>query len=169
MTAPLCRVDRDGDTSWRLVEAISFTVALATSVRTVVVPAGFVTDFASIPAPLRGLLDVTGRATLAAVLHDWLCTNLNVGTPVLDARQTDLAFRRALRRAGYGRATATAYWLGVRWGALANPHRRAGWLADAPAVVLLSLPLAPIALPAGLLALLGRTVLHISDVVLDLI
>ena len=35
--------------------------------------AGFTTDFASIPAGLRGLLPVFGRSCRAAVLHDWLC------------------------------------------------------------------------------------------------
>jgi hypothetical protein len=37
------------------------------------VPAGFKTDFASIPAPLVWLIPVFGRSCRAAVLHDFLC------------------------------------------------------------------------------------------------
>ncbi|ACL94047.3 DUF1353 domain-containing protein [Caulobacter vibrioides] len=36
------------------------------------VPEGYVTDFASIPAPVRGLFPPFGRHAKAAVLHDWL-------------------------------------------------------------------------------------------------
>lgn len=36
------------------------------------IPAGFVTDFASIPVPLRNLFSINGRHRLPAVLHDYL-------------------------------------------------------------------------------------------------
>lgn len=36
------------------------------------VPEGFITDFASIPAVVRGLFPPFGRHAKAAVLHDWL-------------------------------------------------------------------------------------------------
>lgn len=37
------------------------------------IPAGFRTDFASIPWPLWVLIPVFGRSCKAAVLHDWGC------------------------------------------------------------------------------------------------
>lgn len=39
---------------------------------TVTVPKGFITDFASVPKKLWGLVGPYGRHTKAAVLHDWL-------------------------------------------------------------------------------------------------
>ncbi len=42
------------------------------------VPAGFVTDFASIPAPARVAISSCGRHAEAAVIHDWLYA---IGTP----------------------------------------------------------------------------------------
>jgi hypothetical protein len=36
------------------------------------IPTGFVSDLASIPWFLRGLLDVNGKSRLPALLHDWL-------------------------------------------------------------------------------------------------
>lgn len=37
------------------------------------VPAGYRSDFASIPTPLRPIFPVFGRSAKAAVLHDYLC------------------------------------------------------------------------------------------------
>ncbi len=38
----------------------------------IVVPAGFVTDFASIPQPFHWFISKLGRYNKAGVLHDWL-------------------------------------------------------------------------------------------------
>jgi hypothetical protein len=38
-------------------------------------------------------------------------------------------------------------WAGVRWGALANERRRAGWAFSAPGVLAISLLAAPLVLP----------------------
>jgi len=43
--------------------------------RPLTIPAGFRTDFASIPAPLRMFWDDTGRYTKAAVVHDYCYRN----------------------------------------------------------------------------------------------
>jgi hypothetical protein len=83
----------------------------------VVVPRGFVTDLASIPRPLRGLLDVNGPSREPAVLHDWLYCHQQdaAGNPVTRAWADEL-FRLALARAGVSLATRTLYWSGVRLG-----------------------------------------------------
>jgi hypothetical protein len=39
-----------------------------------VVPAGFRTDFASVPRVVTWLVPRFGAYTLAAILHDWLCS-----------------------------------------------------------------------------------------------
>src|SRR5688572_15781351 len=36
------------------------------------VPVGFLTDLASIPAPMRGVLNTNGRSRKPAVVHDYL-------------------------------------------------------------------------------------------------
>ncbi len=41
----------------------------------VTVPIGFITDFATIPRPIRKILPPTGNYGAAAVLHDWLFAN----------------------------------------------------------------------------------------------
>ena len=83
----------------------------------VIVPRGFVTDLASIPRPLRGLLDVTGPSRAPAVLHDYLyCFQRDAaGTPVT-RRWADDLFRIALAGAGVSLVTRSLYWSGVRLG-----------------------------------------------------
>jgi hypothetical protein len=123
------------------------------------IPAGFVTDFATVPWWVQSLIPRTGSWTLAAVLHDWLCTELarwhsyRLPTPFLvqvvpvNARDADGLFRRVLREEGTDVVRCWLMWTGVRWGALANPARRAGWWRDAPAVLGISaLVLAPLVL-----------------------
>lgn len=78
------------------------------------VPAGFITDLASIPRVLRGVLDVTGPSRKPAVLHDWLyCSQ-----PCSRA-EADGIFRHALGVSGLGKLARNTYWAGVRTG---------GWL-----------------------------------------
>lgn len=75
------------------------------------VPVGFVTDLASIPAALRGVLSVTGRSRKPAVLHDYAyCAQ------VLSRADCDELLRRALIAEGMTAATARLYWAGVRAG-----------------------------------------------------
>lgn len=75
------------------------------------VPAGFVTDLASIPATLRGVLSITGISRRGAVLHDYAYCAQKMSRPDAD----DL-LRRALLADGMRSATARLYWLGVRAG-----------------------------------------------------
>lgn len=118
----------------------------------IIVPSGFTTDLASVPRMFRALLDVAGIHDRAAILHDYNCTRqadahaAKTPTPISSV-DTDGLFRRCLRELGVPRLTRTMYWLGVRWGALKNPVRRAGWWRTAPQVILLSLPLLIVLLP----------------------
>lgn len=106
----------------------------------IAIPAGFATDLATVPRILWALLPPHGAYEKAAVLHDWLCVQLAAHRrcwcrPPVDARETDGMFRRVMREAGVGPVTRWLMWAGVRWGALVNPARRAGWWRDAPAVL----------------------------------
>jgi len=71
--APLVRVFPDGS-NWMIQSHVIHEIVKA-SPYLVIVPRGFVTDFASIPQPLqllRGRLSTTGRYGNAAVVHDYL-------------------------------------------------------------------------------------------------
>ncbi|WP_214405062.1 DUF1353 domain-containing protein [Pseudonocardia lacus] len=111
-----------------------------------VVPAGFRTDFASVPQAVQWLVPTTGRYTRSVVLHDWLC-----GDPLAEGRlsshDVDGILRRVLREEGVPLVRRRLMWVGVRWGALVDPLRRPGWLRDAPAVVALSVLALPLVAP----------------------
>ena len=80
--------------------------------RSIVVPAGFRTDFASIPRPVQGLLDAVNDVAPGSVVHDFLYTSLMFE----DRAQADGIFYDALRANGVGWIRARALWLGVRLG-----------------------------------------------------
>lgn len=80
----------------------------------IVVPPGFVTDLASVPKPLRGILDVNGRSRRPAVLHDFAYHSHNL--PRADA---DDLLRRAIIAEGGRPWQARIYWMGVRIGGAA--------------------------------------------------
>lgn len=58
-------------TSWVLLEPLTYELNHGTDDR-ITVPAGFITDFASVPRPLWALFPRQGYHTNAAVVHDWL-------------------------------------------------------------------------------------------------
>lgn len=93
---------------WRLVAPFSY---LAPSHGLITVPAGFETDFASVPRwPLTfALLGSYGHA--AAVIHDWLYTSGE-----LSRADADRVFHEALRSSGIARWRAWLMWGGVRVG-----------------------------------------------------
>jgi hypothetical protein len=97
------------------------------------IPAGFRTDLASVPRLFWAVLPPQGAYERAAVAHDFLCVELarcyrSGGTPQVNAVDTDGLFRRIMREADeVPNVVAWIMWTGVRWGALFNPARRAGW------------------------------------------
>ena len=131
---------------------------------TFTVPAGFVTDLASVPRCLTWLVPIAGVHDRAAIVHDWLCTQLDkpqrrpdgtwINIPPANAVDTDGIFRRILRELGVPLVRRWLFYVGVRWGALANPARRAGWWRTAPAVLGVTALALPVVGPALLLVLL---------------
>ena len=84
--------------------------------RTIVVPAGFVTDFASIQVLHNAFLFVlfalvSGYGNYAATVHDWLYFGGQVSR-----KEADAVLYRALRAEGVARWRAYLFWLGVRIG-----------------------------------------------------
>jgi len=68
VTTPVLRVRADDDL-WELDEPLTYVTLDA---ETITVPAGFVTDLASIPRAFQNLISVNGRHRAPAILHDYL-------------------------------------------------------------------------------------------------
>ena len=84
--------------------------------RTIIVPAGFVTDFASIQVLHNAFLFVlfalvSGYGNYAATIHDWLYLGGQISR-----KEADAVLYRALRAEGVARWRAYLFWLGVRIG-----------------------------------------------------
>ncbi|MFC4373053.1 DUF1353 domain-containing protein [Nocardia halotolerans] len=92
---------------WRLTEPLTYRGA----VETFTVPAGFRTDFASVPRALVWLIPRYGDYTRAAILHDYLCRTGEVGPADADG-----LFRRSLREAGVSVPRRWMMWAAVRLG-----------------------------------------------------
>lgn len=73
------------------------------------VPRGFVTDLASVPSYLWGVLQKTGRYGNAAIYHDWLYWEQKVPRSTADR-----VFERAMNDMGVDTATRNMMWAGVR-------------------------------------------------------
>jgi hypothetical protein len=74
------------------------------------VPAGFKTDFASVPKLFWNILPPTGRYTKAAVLHDWLYS-----THAVSKEDADGIFRRVMEEEKVGTIKRNIMWLAVKW------------------------------------------------------
>ena len=84
--------------------------------RTIIVPAGFVTDFASIQVLHNAFLFVlfalvAGYGNYAATVHDWLYSEGQA-----NRKEADAVLYRALRAEGVARWRAWLMWAGVRIG-----------------------------------------------------
>ena len=84
--------------------------------RTIIVPAGFITDFASIKVLHNAFLFVlfalvSGYGNYAATVHDWLYFSGQVSR-----KDADAVLYRALRAEGIARWRAWLFWAGVRIG-----------------------------------------------------
>lgn len=95
---------------WRLVEDLVWD----DGERSFTVPAGFLTDLASIPRAFRWLLQQNGRSRFPAVLHDYLYR-----THAVSRAEADSIFYRALKAESVNPVGRFLYWAGVRLG---------GWL-----------------------------------------
>jgi hypothetical protein len=146
-------VRRVDDRHWAVVEELVYRGRWDRFV----VPAGFLTDFATVPRVVVWLIPRFGRYTLAAILHDWLCTQ-GLRSGVVTSREADGLFRRVMREQGVPVLRRWLMWCGVRWGALASSLRRPGWLHSAPGVLGISLLAAPVVVPPAVLIALALAV-----------
>lgn len=69
-TTPLEVKPLDGK-FWELTKGFEYHVGSHPSNEIIVVPKGFITDFASVPRPLWPIIDPVGKHGKAAVIHDY--------------------------------------------------------------------------------------------------
>ena len=72
-------------------------------------------------------------------------------------------FRRVMRESGVPVLRRWLMWAGVRWGALTDERRRAGWWASAPGVLAISLVAAPLVVPPAILIAPGLVVYAVAE------
>ena len=154
-------VEQLADRRWQLTEPLVYRGRREDWV----VPPGFVTDFTSVPVPVRWLIPSDGPWTAAAIVHDWFCL-VGIAAGVISSGDADAVFRRMCRELGTPIPRRWLMWAGVRWGALASPVRRPGIARDLPGVVAISLVAAPLVLPVSLVVAVGLLVDVAADVVL---
>lgn len=101
------RIEQVSANKWRLTHELVYS---ANAGVVWLVPAGFVTDMASIP---RAMWSVIGhpadKYAPAAVLHDWLYTS-----HLVSRAQADELFREAMAVLGVGRVRRSVMWAAVR-------------------------------------------------------
>ena len=127
-----------------------------------VVPAGFRTDFATVPRLVAWLVPRFGTFTLAAILHDWLCSE-GIRSGAVTSRQADGIFRRVMRESGVPVLRRWLMWAGVRWGALTSELRRPGWAASAPGVLAITVLAAPLVGPPAVVIAPGLVVFALAE------
>lgn len=144
----------DSDVLWRLLREVVYRDGS----EVYRVPEGYVTDFASIPRATSWLYPRTGAYSAAAIIHDWLITDL-LPTGAITSTHVDYVFREAMKELGVPFARRWVMWAGVRLGAIGNPVRRPGSLKTFPLVLLVLLASAPVVLPPSLVVQTMTTIL----------
>lgn len=105
-------------TMWKLLEPLDYGTNDGRLIR---VPAGFITDLASIPVPLNLFIRRAGLHRQAAILHDWLYANNGlIRGLILSRLGCDELFFEAMESSGVGYFKRYSMFWGVRSG---------GWVA----------------------------------------
>jgi hypothetical protein len=99
----------------RLLVPFSYDVGDLGSGETICVPAGFVTDFASIPRAFWRLEPPLGRSGKAAVVHDYLYSTRGLDGRY-DRTRCDEIFREAMAVLGVPMIKRNLMWAAVRVG-----------------------------------------------------
>lgn len=107
------------------------------------IPAGYVTDGASVPRALSWLYPKYGAYLKAAIVHDYLITDV-LPTGQIESAKVDELFKQAMSDLEIPKFRQWAMWCGVRIGAMFNKKRRKGSLKTLPKVALISLLMLPV-------------------------
>ena len=94
---PLMRWETFVSDRTQLVEPL---VYVAESGERIEIPAGFLTDYASIPKMFRNIYEPSGPARFPAILHDFLYQRRGYGIYYKTRAETDALFLEAMRLVG---------------------------------------------------------------------
>lgn len=126
-TGPLRLQHMDADwRHWRLLEPLVWEVDDLGSGLIVEVPAGFVTDGASVPRLLWWLLPMTGSYMRPAALHDYLCDRVGKGNPHPHAPSryaADRQFLIAMKAVGVAAPVRLVMYAAVRFAAIVRGEK----------------------------------------------
>jgi hypothetical protein len=100
----------DGE-DWLVYEAFSYSWDSGKDIVTITVPAGFKTDFASIPRFFWRVLPPTGKYGKAAVIHDAI---YRTPSAAFTRAEADTIFRDAMKDLGVSWLTRTTMFRAVR-------------------------------------------------------
>lgn len=96
---------------WKLLHYFRYV----SSVGTITVPTGFLTDLASIPKAFRNIFDPAGPWMPAAIIHDYLYTKSADRLFPVTRKQADDIFKEAMWNLGIG-LERNIIWAAVRIG-----------------------------------------------------
>jgi hypothetical protein len=147
---------------WELVAPVVYEG----NTETITIPAGFRTDFASVPRIFVWLLPRYGRYTKAAILHDWLCGQARDGG--FRRSDADGLFRRSMRELGVPFVRRWIMWAAVRWGAGPRSLVSPG-LGQLGLVVLVTLPTLALVVVPGVAVFLTLIVFWLVELVLFIV
>jgi hypothetical protein len=94
---------------WKLEYEFDYHLGKADSPYFIHVPAGFITDFASVPPALYWLFPPWGKYGAAAIVHDFIYQS-----KILDREMADLIFKEAMCVLGVPAWKRNLMWAGVR-------------------------------------------------------
>lgn len=108
---------RDGRQCVSLLEPLVYHVGSDDSPEVITVPAGFVTDFASIPFGLRNLFPPLGTWARAAIIHDFLYSRRGVlPAKTYSRKEADAVFLEAMEVVGVPALQRSIMYRAVRLG-----------------------------------------------------
>jgi uncharacterized protein DUF1353 len=127
------------------------------------IPAGYVTDYASIPRALSWIYPKDGPYRKAAIVHDYLITNgLAKKEFEVESNRVDEIFREAMQdTGGIPKIRQHIMWAGVRLGAIGNKIRRKGSLKTLPKVLAIIILAAPFITIPSLIVQIFLTLLFV--------
>jgi hypothetical protein len=138
---------------WKLIQPVVYVG----KEQTFTVPAGFITDFASVPRIFYWLVPTYGAYTKAAILHDFLCEH-----PQVTSRDdADGIFRRTMRELGVPFLRRWMMWAAVRAGA----HLKGATLGEFVIWLLVAVPSLVFLLIPGLVVLFWLVALWLIEAV----
>ena len=112
-TSPL-KLEFISNNFWRLTEPFEFHVGTKESEEIISVPAGFGTDFASIPKLFWNILPPQGDYGKAAVIHDYLYVTQGLEGKY-SRKQCDYIFLQGMEVLGVGGLARWLIYNAVRW------------------------------------------------------